>query len=263
MAPLTEEDEFGSSEEERRVLSQVTSILGEATVAAAPSDVVLRGIRAMQDERRRKGREWSEAAADVIRRCLEWRRTCDIEALAAAAPAQVDGLQRFDELWRYERCGSDEWGHPCVWDHLGSASFAALLSELGEARVVALFMRRLEQLRVEKLAASAERHHAIYKHIFVLDLRGLSAGVLRRENRELLFRVARQLQASYPESMLRVFVVNSPMLFSVGWKLLQPGIDPVSWAKFKVVGSIQEESVRQALVDAGVDASFLASQVAR
>lgn len=38
---------------------------------------------------------------------------------------------------------------------------------------------------------------------------------------------------------------------------------PLWQAKFKVVGSIQEESVRQALVDAGVDASFLASQVAR
>ena len=32
-----------------------------------------------------------------------------------------DDLARFDELWRWARCGADAWGHPVVWDHLASA----------------------------------------------------------------------------------------------------------------------------------------------
>ena len=97
----------------------------------------------------------------------------------------------------------------------------------------------------------------MYKHVVVLDLEGLSAGVLRRENRELLGRAARQLQRCYPESMHRILLVNPPRLFATGWKLLQPLIDSISYEKIVIVGTAKDEKSRAVLLEAGVDAAYL------
>lgn len=171
-------------------------------------------------------------------------------------------LRRFDELWRFDVCGTDGWGHPVVWDCTGSADFKRLLAELGEGRTVELFLRRLELLRRSKLLEAAKRGHAVYKHVWIVDLTGLSVGSLRRENRELLARAARSLNETYPESMLKVYVVNAPRLFSVGWRLLYPLLDPVSAAKFSIMGPL-DEGCRAALAEAGVDADFLAASMGR
>ena len=254
---LTEADPFPSGEVEGGVYDEVVAALGEGTAASAPPDVLVRGIRAFQHEKRRRGRAWAACAVPDLEKVLSWRQSSNIEACASAEPGADDGAARFDALWRCEPCGVDSWGRPCVWDRIGAANLAGLLDELGESTVIHHFLIRLERLRLRKLRESAERGHAVYKHVFVVDLAGLSMGVLRRENREMLVRVAHTLQHSYPESMHRVLIVNSPRLFSVCWSMLRPLIDPVSAAKFAVLGSHHDETVRQTLLEAGVDADFL------
>lgn len=104
--------------------------------ADVPADVLVRGVRAWQSTRRRKGRDWADSAAASISDVLEWRRHVDIEALATAEPSAastaadaeaLQGLARFEQLWRSDECGNDAWGRPVVWDRVGAAG-------LGERR---------------------------------------------------------------------------------------------------------------------------------
>ena len=257
----TEETPFPADGAEAEAEAAVLASVGAEVAAAMPRDVLVRGIRSFGDERRRNGRPLAEAAAAALGELMMWRASTMIENLAATDSAALSGGARFDELWQQAPCGEDAWGRPCVWDRLGAAQVPRLLDELTEAGVLRLFLRRLERLRQDKLARSEARGHAVYKHVYVIDLAGLSAGVLRRENRELLRRVTGELQRRYPDSLHTLYLVNAPRLFLVGWRLLQPLMDPVSWSKCVVLGSVKgDPHTRQRLLDAGVDPAFLARE---
>lgn len=62
----------------------------------------------------------------------------------------------------------------------------------------------------------------------------------------------------YPETMLKMFLVNTPRVFPAIWKVVQPMIDPVSAAKISILGNLSNDgAARQELLRAGVDPGFL------
>jgi hypothetical protein len=121
--------------------------------------------------------------------------------------------------------------------------------------VVLLFLRRLELLRLDKLREAAGRGRLVYKHVWVVDIAGLSLGMLlSKENRAMMSHVGAELSIAYPESMAKTFIVNAPRLFAGVWRALKPLMDPVAAAKFTVLGPLSGSAAgQQALLDAGVD----------
>ena len=147
----------------------------------------------------------------------------------------------------------------------------------------------------------------MYKHVYIIDCSGLSMRLLGGSKRHaisnslgkvsvlyhdttLKMHTAHQhhtLQVSqyYPETMLKMFLVNTPRVFPMIWKVcvvyvrcpcskvkvftwltylltrwkaLQPMIDPVSAAKISILGNLSSDASAQVeLVRAGVDQGFL------
>ena len=222
----------------------------------------MRGVRAFQYATRRKSATWDGAASIALEFVLEWRRKEGIESLARQTPER---LGRFDELWTWSRCGNDEWGHPVCWDRLGAVAWDPLLHEFGEEEVCRLFFRRLERLRLEKLQTGEEKGHAVYKHVYIVDLSELSMmRVLQRSNRELISHTLGAVSSFYPETMLKMFLVNAPRVFPHIWRVVQPMIDPVSAAKINILGPLDgDDAAKQLRLDAGVDRAFLNEHLAR
>ena len=53
----------------------------------------------------------------------------------------------------------------------------------------------------------------------------------------------------YPETMLKMFLVNTPRVFPAIWKVVQPMIDPVSAAKISILGNLSNDgAARQELL---------------
>ena len=131
-----------------------------------------------------------------------------------------------------------------------------------------LYFRRLERLRLHKLQLEEERQghgtHAVYKHVYVIDLSGLSLGMLRGGNRNLIKNCLGKVSQYYPETMLKMFLVNTPRLFPAIWKIVSPMIDPVSAAKISILGHLStdpNQPARLELLEAGVDPGFLDSLI--
>lgn len=254
---LSEAVPFESQDEEGEVVSALRRAFGAERFAQIPRDVLLRSVRSLQHASRRKGEAWDVSAAASIERVLEWRAASSIAQLAQQQPADVG---RFDALWPWARCGCDEWGHPVVWDSLGTADWDGLLAEYGEERAVLLYFRRLERLRELKMRREAEYEHLVYKHVYVIDLSGLSLRMLKGANRSLIASCLGQVSSLYPETMLKMYLVNTPRLFPAMWRTVQPMIDPVSAAKISILGHLSndaEQPARQELLGAGVDPAFL------
>ena len=84
-----------------------------------------------------------------------------------------------------------------------------------------------------------EKGHAVYKHVYVVDLSELSMmRVLQRSNRELISHTLGAVSSFYPETMLKMFLVNAPRVFPHIWRVVQPMIDPVSAAKINILGPL-------------------------
>ena len=105
----------------------------------------------------------------------------------------------------------------------------------------------------------------VYKHVYVVDLSELSMmRVLQRSNRELISHTLGAVSSFYPETMLKMFLVNAPRVFPHIWRVVQPMIDPVSAAKINILGPLDgDDAAQQLLLDAGVDRAFLAEHLAR
>ena len=123
----------------------------------------------------------------------------------------------------------------------------------------------------------------MYKHVYVIDLSGLSLRMLKGGNRALIQaclgrvrsrppadppagpvqhprRRPEQVSQYYPETLLKMFIVNAPRLFPAVWSGIKPMIDPVSAAKISILGHLSNDPnqpARQELLGAGVDQSFL------
>ena len=131
---------------------------------------------------------------------------------------------------------------------------------MGVERAVLLYFRRLERLRELKLRHEAEHEHLVYKHVYVIDLAGLSLRMLKGANRSLIASCLGKVSSLYPETMLKMYLVNTPRLFPAMWRVVQPMIDPVSAAKISILGHLSNDAdqpARQELLEAGVDPAFL------
>ena len=131
-AGLTDADPFPANEEEVELQAMVREKIGDAAFFAAPLDVIARGVRAWQHPVRRKDKLWRTHMVEMLVSSLEWRRSSKIDEVAVAT--DLPGLALFDELWGWQICGHDEFGHPICWDRAGACDLPGLLAnpELGE-----------------------------------------------------------------------------------------------------------------------------------
>lgn len=64
--------------------------------------------------------------------------------------------------------------------------------------------------------------------MIVMDLKGFGLHCMDYEVVKILLSI---LQANYPETMEKIFIVDAPFLFSACWAIIRPWLDPVTAAK--------------------------------
>ena len=54
-------------------------------------------------------------------------------------------------------------------------------------------------------------------------------------------------EACYPERLETLFMINAPFTFSILWAMIRPWIDPVTVAKFKIMGSDYQQALKESI----------------
>lgn len=116
-----------------------------------------------------------------------------------------------------------------------SSRFDLVKKELTEDNLFVRHIRQQEVIVRRCEQASAYYGRLIDKQVIVFDMRHLSMSVdmmaMRAFRRTLVVD-----EACYPERLKVLFMINAPMAFTALWAVIKPWIDPVTVAKFKILG---------------------------
>jgi hypothetical protein len=113
---------------------------------------------------------------------------------------------------------------------------SGVLQKIDEADVLLMRAQHIEALNVLKHRASLAAGHRICKYIYIMDLKGL---VIRKhftaKVREVLKPIFQLSGDFYPDSLWSMYLVNSPLVFRMVWRVIAPMVDPVVKAKIRIL----------------------------
>jgi len=228
------------------VLKSGSARMSRASISAAAHNMARdRGKVVTADEFLRR---WSANVAKHFEEALALLVEVNIDRMASQPPPPPPHMATFDEAWPSRELGDEKTGRVAVLDCIGSIKFE-LVAKLTHDEVLACYAHRMEAIRQRKLKLVGRLASDAFYHTTVVDLKGLTMGHFRKENRTFIARAFKFSSACYPETTYRIFVINAPGFFSMMWKVVRPWIDADVQDKIQILGKGELHKLR----DAGLD----------
>lgn len=83
----------------------------------------------------------------------------------------------------------------------------------------------------------------MYKHIVILDLKGFGSKHMGQKFRGPMNAMVHIDQNYYPETLYRMFIVNSPWVFKMLWAIVRPWVHPVTQTRIKMGKAKMDEYI--------------------
>lgn len=131
----------------------------------------------------------------------------------------------------------DNEGRPVYYEYLGSINVKMLYELTTPERMLKNHICEYERLTMEKFpAASIFLKKQITQSCTVLNLKGVHISDFSSVY-SLVKTISRVSQDHYPEILGRMFIINSPLLFTATWTLIKGMLDETTTKKITVHGS--------------------------
>eukprot|EP00294_Goniomonas_avonlea_P010795 CAMPEP_0114544720 /NCGR_PEP_ID=MMETSP0114-20121206/3023_1 /TAXON_ID=31324 /ORGANISM="Goniomonas sp, Strain m" /LENGTH=394 /DNA_ID=CAMNT_0001729111 /DNA_START=379 /DNA_END=1563 /DNA_ORIENTATION=- len=217
--------------EEQEIMTAMISKIGQARAEQVSLETRTRYVRAYAFEGRRHGKErWLEVSTREFDRTLNWRAEVGADTLAKRTIPKAD---LFKTAWKTCLAGTDRQGHPIMVERMCDIDVDALLGNFSGEELGLLQAQKLERLNRVKLQISAQLQRSVYKHCYIFDLGGLALRHLKvKDQLKAIFHVA---EFYYPETLWKMFLINTPMAFRAVWGVVQPLIHEKTRVKIKVL----------------------------
>jgi hypothetical protein len=138
----------------------VASVDPELIIRVVRSETNNQGVNSAPEERAATG-------AAVIHELLMWRREEGVEdILDTELPFTAD----FHSNWPVTIHGNDEFGHPVVAERIEEILPEGLGRHMDKAAVLRHRVQIMEAVAHMKRRTGLEKGHAVYKHVWVIDL---------------------------------------------------------------------------------------------
>lgn len=181
----------------------------------------------------------------------------DVRDAVVELPLAVEALPHGELLSRFYPTtllvGRTRDGHLISRDNIGRADVAAVFRELGPERLHDFF-RHFFELRCLWMDRESERHGRLVQNLQVKDLSGLAlAVVLSYDGRRGIALVRQVLSIAinyYPESALKLVVVNAPPFFALVWRAVETVLSERTAKKVRIFGTSGFEDELREHIDA-------------
>ena len=147
--------------------------------------------------------------------------------------------EKFNACWPTRFHGEDKYGHIIMSEELKEISHQEILSTFETLDEVCLLRAQsLEYTMLKKRQLAKERPNKVcYKHIYVINLQGLSWAHFTSSVQEMLKRVFATGNSYYPETLWTFHVVNAPFMFRAMWAIISMWLHPITRKKIQIHGS--------------------------
>ena len=188
-------------------------------------NTLIRYIRGYKDDAHPR-----DKAMDMLGKMLTWRETERVDALVKETLPKGDV---FKKIWPSGLHGHGKDGHPILINRVGQVDGSKLTKEFSMDDVTKFHIQEMESLDKYKDEASKTTGRRIYKHIAILDLKGLGMSHLGSKFTEPMKKFIQIDQDNYPETLHVMIVVNAGMLMKAAWKIAGSFIDPLTKERIK------------------------------
>jgi len=177
------------------------------------------------------------------------KATTEAMAMIAAWRVKVGYYKFFEEMhpvardfhtwWPEKIYGLDGWGHMLQGVRVEEID-SDKLSKVEELDIDKIQGQKMKAYSVYKQDLCAKTGQQRYKHTLIVDLTGLSMGMLAGSKRTVLQKILSLGSTYYPETMWQIYLINSPMIFRAVWAILKPWLHPITVNKIQIIGTAKE-----------------------
>ena len=132
---------------------------------------------------------------------------------------------------------TDKLGRPVYIERLGHLDVKQLFTVTNSDRMLKNHVYEYEKLVHYRLKACSQvKGHHLEQSLTILDLKGVSLSGFTSVF-SLVKQVSTIAQNYYPEMLGKMYIINTPMLFTACWSMVKPLLDEVTVKKIDILGS--------------------------
>jgi hypothetical protein len=179
-------------------------------------------------------KEWVARVHEMVVKALDWRAQHNIDTICQR---KLEKRDEFKKTWITMVTGEDKVGRLITVDRLGSIEPSSLLEKFTVEELQLHHAQNQEYICKMKKRANAKHGLRLYKTVSILDLGGIGMGHSSSKFTNPARSVMDIDQWFYPESLQKMYVVNTPWVFKALWAIARPWLHPVTQSKIQVCGS--------------------------
>jgi len=193
---------------------------------------------------------------------MEFRSRDEVQANSLLS-RRLPKNETFHELWPMSITGTDVHGHVIQCERLSDIATVGVAQAFERQELLLHITQRQEAVQIiqtkESMRRSSEGGERTYKHVHVIDLQGLSIFQFYKMKNTVL-PVFKHLGDQFPNTLWKLFAINSPSVFSTIWGIVKKFIDPETAAKVNIL-SVSETTEVKRFQEAGIPLDQLPSWV--
>jgi len=180
-----------------------------------------------------------EDALTMIRADVKWRKEFGVDTINETFPKNKH-FETLKNYWPGKFHGKDKRGLPIWCERIALVDVKGLMKVPREDLILfhVWLMEGAESFLQE---TSKKLGREVRSTVLIQDLTGLG---LKHLNNYTAITTIQELikidEAHYPESLYRMYVVNTPAVFTAIYKILKPFLDPVTLSKIQVCKSSKD-----------------------
>ena len=237
---------------ERAGLNDDTKAVVRALGVLMPSiesvdDVLItRAVNAATEDYPSKPPEYrAEKAGKEIEKILAWRAAQEVDSILER---DLDNTEEFHRCWPVTTHGSDEFGHPIICERIVDID-AKGLEGPGFAKGLAMMHRVqiMEALDHVKRRTAVAKGHRLHKHVWVIDLGGITTSHLTGSVRTFLYDLISLCQDKYTDTLHAMWLVNAPYVFRAMWSAIKTMVRKSTKDKIQILGESDSSGIQEAM----------------
>lgn len=186
----------------------------------------------------------SRKAIAHMQRNIIFRREKNVAQLSLLKPENILGFKMTDLTMTYPHWhqGYDKTGRPVLYKMYGKFDASKVKKLCGGNYDNVMLYHLWEQEATCNLCyqQSIKLNKIIETSTGIIDVKNMSMFQITRDFLNLVQQMAEIDQQQYPETLGRLYIINTPSAFPMVWKMVKPWIDPVTASKIHILSSPRE-----------------------
>lgn len=174
-------------------------------------------------------------AKTMLVECDQWRVEFKVDELVKSFVYEENAVVNTIYPRYYHK--TDKEGRPVYIEHLGKLNIKTLMQITTQERILQHYVVEYEKVSdVRFPACSKVVGHRVETSTTILDLKNVPLMQFAQVY-NFVKQVTAISQNYYPESLGKMFLINSPMFFSTVWNMIKGLLDEVTANKIHILGS--------------------------